>query len=968
MAVKVDEMYVEATLRADKLEAGLKATNKKVDDAMRRIQTSLDKTDASFAKLGATIGGKFGNQLRGLIPAVTIASLAAFTKGAIDAVDAINDMSKKTGIAVETLQGLQYVAKLSGTDIETFTGALGKMNKNIGEAAAGSKTAQQAFAQLGIDLKVLQANSPEQSFFLIAERISQLGTEAERTKARMDIFGKSGNELAAAMEDGAAGMKTLMDQARNMGLIFSKEQVDRLAEFNDRWDTMTSKLRSVAVDGFLKMAEMADVASDRVNTLLGRMNKVSAFGLAERKTKLTAEIARTERDIQSSQANPILRNLAPGVVEREKEALRQLQIELLNVDYNLQKANVTEKEAAALKEKLEAATKKYTRTLSENGETAARAGKQAADAEAEFNRVLFEVSQRAEDERVKEIEKRMKAMADAAEKHAEAMAKPFEHAFENVQDALADMLVEGEFSFRSLADIAKRLAAEVAAAWVIRPVMSGVMGAVTGGGSSGGFSGSGLLGNAATSAAGNLLGGSSLFAGFNAAGAAALPSLFAPALTAAEAGFLTTAGVSGASAGSGAGILSGLGLNPATAAIAVAALVLPKLLKSFGGTPDPASTFGGNIAAGGALKVGFDSKHMSTEAAQKLAEQVQAVTASLFQAGIDVMGTEIHGGIDDDRFGGGFFGVGGLDKLIKFDPNSEDSLNHALSELAVELSKTADITNDRLKKALENLQIEGRQAADVLQELVDAGTFDARQKAFRSGLEDEILRLSDPAAYQRKVINAQADELIKQALGLEVDPALIERWRDIQLAQIEGGEAFKEASVAITEAMELAERTAEQWGELQGRLQNTIDSLKLGSLSALSPEQQYVAARQNLDDLAYRALGRNDQAAFALLPDAVSSFLEESRGLNASNSQYKTDFTYGQNLLNAAMQQSGSNAAAAREQLHSLRGQLYSLPANDNSGASGAAQVSLLRSIANALEQNNKIMRNLAVDNAVGAR
>jgi hypothetical protein len=71
--------------------------------------------------------------------------------------------------------------------------------------------------------------------------------------------------------------------------------------------------------------------------------------------------------------------------------------------------------------------------------------------------------------------------------------KPFENAFENVQDELAKMLEEGKFSFESLAKIAKKMAAEVAAAWIIRPMLSAAIGAPSGfGGAGGGFDIGGL--------------------------------------------------------------------------------------------------------------------------------------------------------------------------------------------------------------------------------------------------------------------------------------------------------------------------------------------------------------------------------------------------------------------------------------------------------------------------------------------
>lgn len=112
----------------------------------------------------------------------------------------------------------------------------------------------------------------------------------------------------------------------------------------------------------------------------------------------------------------------------------------------------------------------------------------------EFEQVKQAIIQRDQlkkgiDDTTKAYEDQKKKAEEDQKKFAEALMQPWQHAFENVQDELANMLEEGKFSFDSLAKIAKRLAAEVAAAWIIRPVLGSVLGAS-------GFAGSGATGAA----------------------------------------------------------------------------------------------------------------------------------------------------------------------------------------------------------------------------------------------------------------------------------------------------------------------------------------------------------------------------------------------------------------------------------------------------------------------------------------
>jgi tape measure domain-containing protein len=118
--------------------------------------------------------------------------------------------------------------------------------------------------------------------------------------------------------------------------------------------------------------------------------------------------------------------------------------------------------------------------------------------------------------------KRYEQERQAQEDYQKELMKPWEHAMENVQDSLAEMFEQGKFSFESLANIAKKLAAEVAAAWVIRPILGSLTGLGGGGvgvpGSAGpagamsSISGLGSLYSAASSATG-IFGNSSFLTG-----------------------------------------------------------------------------------------------------------------------------------------------------------------------------------------------------------------------------------------------------------------------------------------------------------------------------------------------------------------------------------------------------------------------------------------------------------------------
>ncbi len=100
-----------------------------------------------------------------------------------------------------------------------------------------------------------------------------------------------------------------------------------------------------------------------------------------------------------------------------------------------------------------------------------------------------------------------------------------------------------------------------------------------------------------------------------------------------------------------------------------------------------------------------------------------------------------------------------------------------------------------------------------------------------------------------------------------------------------------------------------QLDSLEQSLSDYMDSLLTSDLSPLSKEDQYKAARSQLDDVAARALQGDLQAGRAAI-DAVATFLRSSEAYNARGTAYTSDFNFGQDILHrieAVMQRIETN-------------------------------------------------------------
>ena len=258
----------------DELVVRIKADASQLERELRKVSAVTRQETAAMTSAFSGLKG----QLLALVPTVTISGLLAMTKHAINLGDQINDLSIKTGVAVETISKLKLAADQSGTSLEGVATGLKFLQRNLTTAAQSGGEAEKAFTQIGVSVEDLLRLSTEDQFLLIADRISQLGTEAERTKALMDIFGRSGADLGVMMQSGAAGIREAMDEAERMGIVFTKEQASTMDEFNDKWAIMANTLEFKLAKAFVAVYDAAEKYRE-VLEFIARTNPITGNGL-----------------------------------------------------------------------------------------------------------------------------------------------------------------------------------------------------------------------------------------------------------------------------------------------------------------------------------------------------------------------------------------------------------------------------------------------------------------------------------------------------------------------------------------------------------------------------------------------------------------------------------------------------------------------------------------------------------------
>lgn len=205
--------------------------------AEQSIAKTADKAESMGSKLGNGIkkAGKWGLAVAAGAATVGAAAVGMATKMA-DSASTIDDMSQRTGMNAEELQKYQYAAKLSGIEAETLEKAMIKQQKAFADASTGSKSASEAYNQLGIDISSIGSSS--EAFDQVITKLADMEDKTKRDAIANDIFGKSYAQLSPLLNEGSEGIEKLKKEAEDMGFVLSEDSVKAGAKFGDTLDSL----------------------------------------------------------------------------------------------------------------------------------------------------------------------------------------------------------------------------------------------------------------------------------------------------------------------------------------------------------------------------------------------------------------------------------------------------------------------------------------------------------------------------------------------------------------------------------------------------------------------------------------------------------------------------------------------------------------------------------------------------------
>ncbi len=198
------------------------------DEGLKGAESSANSFGTTLSQ-GLGVAASVGAAAITATTAATVAGTKAFIEGVASTAsyaDSIDKLSQKMGFGVESFQEWQYVAQISGTNMESLKAGMKTL-------ATAVETGSEAFDKLGLSQEQLAGMSQEEVFDATVRALMNVEDQTERTYLASQLLGKGATELGPMLNMTEEDLDSLKQQVHDLNGVLSEEQVKAGAAFQD---------------------------------------------------------------------------------------------------------------------------------------------------------------------------------------------------------------------------------------------------------------------------------------------------------------------------------------------------------------------------------------------------------------------------------------------------------------------------------------------------------------------------------------------------------------------------------------------------------------------------------------------------------------------------------------------------------------------------------------------------------------
>ena len=244
-----DNIDINVNVNTSNAQTNIANLNKQLANTQKNLaktQKSLTASTQAFGALRSSLAG---------------IAIGAFAVNMLRTADAIDDLSKATGLSIATINGFGAALARSGGEANDAGTLLGKLSQAIEEGREGTLKAEYQFGKLGISIQELRTLSDEDILRKTIEGLAKMPAGAERTALAMQLLGKNArmidwNNLNGSIdkfiasskkaEPGTKALAQLFDNLQGIGKSFTNQLTIGGTNFAETLAKLTTNTDAIA--------------------------------------------------------------------------------------------------------------------------------------------------------------------------------------------------------------------------------------------------------------------------------------------------------------------------------------------------------------------------------------------------------------------------------------------------------------------------------------------------------------------------------------------------------------------------------------------------------------------------------------------------------------------------------------------------------------------------------------------------
>lgn len=263
---------ITLTTDASKLQAGLKAAQAQI------AQFSSSVTGLMKFQVGLDVFDRIKGAMTGLLSQIQQTG---------DRAETLLANAMAFGTTAENLQNLSGAAQLAGVDTEKFNEILRVAADVAGEASLNTEEVAKKLRQIGLATTDLAGQSGTDALEILLKAFKGVANESERIHAIGDLLGARRTLQVVKLLN--ADLDELQDKFKQMGMTFTKEQLEQMDEAGDKAQLVGKKFGYVWDRVIGGIGSALDKAAEFREEVKGWFGSSPGAGTVEQLAQFAAE-------------------------------------------------------------------------------------------------------------------------------------------------------------------------------------------------------------------------------------------------------------------------------------------------------------------------------------------------------------------------------------------------------------------------------------------------------------------------------------------------------------------------------------------------------------------------------------------------------------------------------------------------------------------------------------------------------